>query len=183
LIGRSVESSPETPEAESLVVDIRNDDSAFAELGHRAVIGSMQTQLDESPGARDQIGRLLRVIVGLASDLDMDGTLHRIVNAAMELTGAGYGALGVLGPDGTLISFLDSGLDEATVARIGHLPVGKGVLGVLLDEPQPLRLARSGRPPGGRRISRTSPVVASRRFGQLDLTRRVRFKMAAPQGD
>ncbi|MDR3665105.1 MAG: GAF domain-containing protein [Mycobacterium sp.] len=110
------------------------------ELGHRAVIGSIQTQLDELPGARDQMGRLLRVIVGLASDLDMDGTLHRIVTAAMELTGARYGALGVLGPDGTLISFLHSGLDEATVARIGHLPVGKGVLGVLLDEPQPLRL-------------------------------------------
>jgi signal transduction histidine kinase len=86
------------------------------------------------------MAHLLRVIVGLATDLDLDATLHRIVTAAMELTGARYGALGVLGPDGTLCSFLHSGIDDATAERIGHLPVGKGVLGVLLDEPVPLRL-------------------------------------------
>jgi GAF domain-containing protein len=65
------------------------------------------------------------------------------VTAAIEPTGAGYGALGVLGvlgPDGTLVSFLHSGMDHETVDRIGHLPVGKGVLGVLLDERKPLRL-------------------------------------------
>ncbi|KAA0079518.1 GAF domain-containing protein [Mycolicibacterium sp. P9-64] len=100
----------------------------------------MHAQLDELLGARDKMEQLLRVIVGLASDLDLDATLHRIVTAAMELTGAGYGALGVLGPDGMLVSFLNSGMDSETVDRIGHLPVGKGVLGVLLDEPQPLRV-------------------------------------------
>jgi len=115
-------------------------DSAFAALGRPALVGSIQMQLEELLGARDQMERLLRVVVGLASDLDLDATLHRIVTAAMELTGAGYGALGVLGTDGTLVSFLHSGMDDDTAARIGHLPVGKGVLGVLLDEPRPLRL-------------------------------------------
>jgi len=91
-------------------------------------------------GAGDDMERLLRVIVGLATDLDLDATLHRIVTAAMELTGARYGALGVRGPDGTLVSFLHSGMDAATVARIGRLPVGHGVLGVLLDEPEAMRL-------------------------------------------
>src|SRR6476469_8838257 len=100
----------------------------------------MNEQLDELLGAGDGMGRLLRVIVGLASDLDLDATLHRIVTAAMELTGARYGALGVRGSDGTLVSFHHSGLDAATVARLGQLPVGKGVLGVLLDEPEALRL-------------------------------------------
>ncbi|MCV7229593.1 GAF domain-containing sensor histidine kinase [Mycolicibacterium komossense] len=100
----------------------------------------MPEQLDELLHARDQMGRLLRVIVGLASDLDLDATLRRIVTAAIELTGARYGALGVLGPDGALASFLHSGIDKATADRIGHLPVGKGVLGVLLDNPEPLRL-------------------------------------------
>ncbi|MET0474514.1 MAG: GAF domain-containing sensor histidine kinase [Mycobacterium sp.] len=90
---------------------------------------------------------LLRVVVGLAADLDLDATLHRIVTAAMELTGARYGALGVLGTDGTLVSFLHSGMDAATVNQIGHLPVGKGVLGVLLDEPEPLRLDDLGAHP------------------------------------
>ena len=64
----------------------------------------MNEQLDELLGAGDGMERLLRVIVGLASDLDFDATLHRIVTAAMELTGARYGALGVRGTDGTLVS-------------------------------------------------------------------------------
>jgi signal transduction histidine kinase len=119
---------------------MNDGDSAFAALGRPGLVGSIQTQLEELLGSRDQMERLLRVVVGLASDLDLDATLHRIVTAAMELTGAGYGALGVLGADGTLVSFLHSGMDASTTARIGHLPVGKGVLGVLLDEPRPLRL-------------------------------------------
>jgi len=120
-------------------VDTEDGNSAFATLG-RQTAHELHTQLDELLDAGDQMERLLRVIVGLASDLDLDATLHRIVTAAMELTGARYGALGVLGPDGTLCSFLHSGMDDATAERIGHLPVGKGVLGVLLEEPVPLRL-------------------------------------------
>jgi len=120
-------------------VDTEDGNSAFATLGRQAA-HELHTQLDELLDAGDQMERLLRVIVGLASDLDLDATLHRIVTAAMELTGARYGALGVLGPDGTLCSFLHSGMDDATAQRIGHLPVGKGVLGVLLEEPVPLRL-------------------------------------------
>ncbi|WP_255497128.1 MULTISPECIES: GAF domain-containing sensor histidine kinase [Mycobacteriaceae] len=101
----------------------------------------MHAQLDELLGARDQMEHLLRIIVGLAADLDLDATLRRIVTAAIELTGATYGALGVLSPDGSLASFLHSGLDDTTAEAIGHLPVGKGVLGVLLEHPAPLRLS------------------------------------------
>ncbi|CAN5851828.1 GAF domain-containing protein [soil metagenome] len=121
-------------------MDSEERDSAFAALGRSAAAGNLHAQLDELLGARDQMERFLRVIVGLASDLDLDATLHRIVTAAMELTGARYGALGVRGPDGSLISFLHSGIDSATTDKIGHLPVGKGVLGVLLGEPEALRL-------------------------------------------
>lgn len=116
------------------------DDSAFSELGKRGLADSMHEQLDELLASRDQMALLLRVVVGLASDLDLDATLHRIVTAAMELTGARYGALGVRASDGTLLSFLHSGMPVDTAAQIGHLPVGKGVLGVLLDHPEPLRL-------------------------------------------
>lgn len=121
-------------------MDSEERNSAFAALGRSAAAGNLHAQLDELLGARDQMERFLRVIVGLASDLDLDATLHRIVTAAMELTGARYGALGVRGPDGSLISFLHSGIDSATTDKIGHLPVGKGVLGVLLGEPEALRL-------------------------------------------
>jgi signal transduction histidine kinase len=107
----------------------------------------MHAQLDELLASRDQMERLLRVIVGLASDLNLDATLRRIVNAAMELTGARYAALGVRAPDGKLLSFVHSGMDADTTERIGHLPVGKGVLGVLLDHPEPLRLEDLGAHP------------------------------------
>ena len=121
------------------LLDSDKEESAFSALGRRAMVGQMREQLDEMLAARDQMELLLRVIVGIASDLDLDATLNRIVTAAMELTGARYGALGVRGPDGTLISFLHAGLDDVAMNKIGHLPVGKGVLGVL-HQPESLRL-------------------------------------------
>lgn len=90
--------------------------------------------------ARDQMEQLRGLIVGIGSDLDLDATLNRIVTAAMALTGARYGALGVRGEDGRLAAFLHAGLDEQTARRIGHLPVGKGLLGFLLEQQVPLRL-------------------------------------------
>ena len=85
-------------------------------------------QLDELPVARAQMQRLLRAIVDIGSDLDLDATLHRVVTAAMELTRARHGVLGVRGPDGTIISFLHAGMSPETMRRTGLLPAGKGVL-------------------------------------------------------
>ena len=114
--------------------------SAFTDLGGRGLVGRMHEQLDELLAARDQMELLLRVVMEISSDLDLDATLHRIIAAAMRLTGARYGALGVWGADGRLASFLHDGIDSHTVKRIGHLPVGKGVLGLLADSSEPLRL-------------------------------------------
>jgi signal transduction histidine kinase len=83
---------------------------------------------------------LLRSIINVGSDLELDATLHHIVAAAMELTEARYGALAVHGADGAWTRFIHAGMDPETVRRIGHLPVGKGVLGVPLDEMPALRL-------------------------------------------
>jgi signal transduction histidine kinase len=78
------------------------------------------------------------VIVDIAADLDLDATLKRIVTAAMELTGARFGALGVRGPDDTLISFVHAGIDEFAANPIGHH--SKGVLGLLRSRSGSLRL-------------------------------------------
>jgi serine phosphatase RsbU (regulator of sigma subunit)/anti-sigma regulatory factor (Ser/Thr protein kinase) len=86
-----------------------------------------RSQLDELAAARDQMEHLVRVIVEIGSDLDLDSTLHRIVTAAMELTDARYAALGIRGPDGTLASFVHRGLDADTAHRLGDLPVGEGL--------------------------------------------------------
>jgi signal transduction histidine kinase len=83
---------------------------------------------------------LLDAVVAIASDLDLHSVLSRIVVAACELTGARYGALGVIGADGNLDDFVVHGIDDDVRARIGDLPHGRGILRLLIDEPVPLRL-------------------------------------------
>ncbi len=114
--------------------------SAFAGLGQRGLVSRMHEQLDELLSARDQMERLLRVIVEIGSDLDLDATLRRIVRAARNLTSAPYGAVSVRDPDGALLSFVHEGIDADTEGRIGPLPVGKGVLSLSLLDTPALRL-------------------------------------------
>lgn len=110
--------------------------SAFAGLGQRGLVSMMHAQLDELLASRDQMEQLLRVIVEIGAGLDLDATLHRIICAARELTSAPYGALAIRDREGNLISFVHEGMDAETVRRIGHLPVGKGLLSLsLLDTP------------------------------------------------
>ena len=84
-------------------------------------------QLDALVAARDQMEHLVRVIVEISSDLDLDVTLRRIVSAAMELTDARYGALGIRATDGSLASVVRAGIDDDTARRLGDLQVGTGL--------------------------------------------------------
>mgnify|MGYP000573624475 CR=1 FL=1 len=115
--------------------------SVFSRLGQRGLVGRMHEQLDELLASRDQMEQLLALNIEIGVDLDLDATLGRIVTAARQLTGARYGALGVRGADGRLMSFVHAGMDADTVARLGDLPVGKGLLGVLLNQPDIVRLS------------------------------------------
>jgi signal transduction histidine kinase len=114
--------------------------SAFAGLGQRGLVSRMHEQLDELLAARDQMEHLLRIFVEIGADLDLDATLHRIIGAARDLTSAPYGALAIRDPAGDLLSFVHDGIDAETVARIGHLPVGKGLLSLSLLDAPALRL-------------------------------------------
>src|SRR5690242_5922901 len=87
----------------------------------------MREQRDQLLAARRQMEQLLRVIVEIGSDLDLDVTLHRIVVGAMELTGARYGALGIRASDGSLASFVHSGIDAEAARRLGDLQIGAGI--------------------------------------------------------
>jgi GAF domain-containing protein len=95
--------------------------------GRRDLGNRVHEQLDDLLAARDQMEHLVQVIVEIGSVLNLDATLHRIVDAAMELTGARYGALGIRASDGTLASFIHAGIDDDTARRFGDLPVGDGV--------------------------------------------------------
>jgi len=88
-----------------------------------------------------RLRRLVDVGRSLVSDLDLESVLTHVVEAARELTGARYAALGVLDADRTgLERFITTGIDAETQRQIGPLPRGRGVLGVLIAEPTPLRL-------------------------------------------
>jgi two-component system, NarL family, sensor histidine kinase DevS len=88
-----------------------------------------------------RLRRLLDVGRGLASQLDLEVVLREVVEVARELTGARYAALGVLDENRhELERFIYSGIDSELRARIGDLPRGRGVLGELIRDPEPLRL-------------------------------------------
>jgi two-component system, NarL family, sensor histidine kinase DevS len=91
-------------------------------------------------GDRERLSPLLQAVVGIGSDLDLHSTLSRIVVSACQVADARYGALGVIGPDRRLVEFITDGLTVAQHDDIGDLPTGHGVLGLLTDEPRPLRL-------------------------------------------
>jgi signal transduction histidine kinase len=91
---------------------------------------------------------LVETGVAITSELSLDALLQRLVEAASELTGARYAALGVIDRSGSeLERFLTTGIDAETHAAIGELPRGRGILGVLIREDAPLRLHNLGDDP------------------------------------
>ncbi len=89
---------------------------------------------------REQLGALVEAGLVLAAERSLTSVLQRIVELACRLLHATYGALGVLDANGLLEQFVSTGLDEATRARIGPLPTGQGILGIVVREARPLRL-------------------------------------------
>jgi len=90
-----------------------------------------------------QLQRLLDVGRDLVSRLDPEAVLERVLEAACELTGARYAALGILDPEKRRLErFVFRGIDETTRRQIGPLPQGHGILGELIRDPRTLRLAR-----------------------------------------
>jgi signal transduction histidine kinase len=95
-----------------------------------------------------QIRRLLDIGRGLVAKLDLEEVLDDILRVAREITGARYAAVGILNEERTgLGRFIAVGIDPETRAAIGALPSGRGVLGVLIDDPRPLRTADVGAHP------------------------------------
>src|SRR3954462_2035718 len=95
-----------------------------------------------------RLRRLLDVGRSLIAELEPETVLQRLLAVAREITGASDAAIGVLDEQRQgLERFLTVGIDEETHRQIGDLPRGRGVLGVLISDPQPLRLADVGAHP------------------------------------
>src|SRR5687767_11077390 len=88
-----------------------------------------------------RLQRLVDAVLSIGADLSLPDVLHRIVESAVVLVDARYGAVGVLDPHGHGLSeFVTTGIDADGRAAIGNLPQGHGILGLLILEPKPLRL-------------------------------------------
>jgi signal transduction histidine kinase len=97
--------------------------------------------------AGDRLHGLLEAVVAVAAGLELPQTLRRIVEAGVELVDARYGALGVVGPDRRLVEFVHTGIPTEQAALIGPLPQGRGILGLLIERPEPIRLDDLGTHP------------------------------------
>jgi signal transduction histidine kinase len=105
------------------------------------LLSELQGRLRAVVATRDRVHGLLEAVLAVGNNLELEAVLRRIVEAAVVLVDAQYGALGVVGEDGQLAEFIPVGLDEAGIARIDHWPEGRGLLGQLIRDPRPLRLA------------------------------------------
>jgi GAF domain-containing protein len=83
---------------------------------------------------------LLNATRAVSGELDLPAVLRRIIEAAVDLVGARYGAIGVIAPDGSLEQFIHVGMSDELVQQIGALPEGHGLLGALIEEQAPIRL-------------------------------------------
>ncbi len=104
------------------------------------LLAELQVRLDAAVKTRDRVHALLDAVVAIGSNLELEAVLRQIVQAAVTLVNARYGALGVIGEGGKLAEFVPVGLDEEQIARIHHWPEGRGLLGELITDPRPLRL-------------------------------------------
>ena len=95
---------------------------------------------DQGDVAGSRLRALLEANRTIVADLDLAVVLRRIVEAAMELVGADYGALGVVGDEGVLEGFVHVGMTDDVVRGISHLPEGRGLLGLVLEKEQATRV-------------------------------------------
>ena len=91
-------------------------------------------------GPRDRKDVLLEAGLTLASELSLPIVLQRIVDLAAEVTDARYGAMGVIGEKGSLVEFVTTGISARERRQIGPLPQGRGILGILIQDPRPVRI-------------------------------------------
>jgi hypothetical protein len=121
-------------------VDSQDSHPLLPHLRLDDLLVELQSRLQAILDTRDRTHALLEAVVAVGSHLELEVVLRQIVEAAVELVSARYGALGVIGEGGRLTEFVPVGLDESEIARIHHWPEGRGLLGKLITDPHPLRL-------------------------------------------
>jgi signal transduction histidine kinase len=137
------------------------DIAALSRVRLDALLQELLDRVGEVMTSRERLSSLLQAVVGIGSNLDLNSTLRRIVVAACGLAGARYGALGVIGTDRRLVEFITDGITVQQREEIGDLPTGRGILGLLIDEPWPVRLADISEHPRSFGFPPNHPVMRS----------------------
>jgi len=136
--------------------------------GFEAVAGRLDELLRELHGRTgevletiDRVQSLLDTMLVIGGDLSLPMVLEKVVEGACRIARARYGALGVIGGDQRLSQFITHGIDEAGREKIGPLPSGHGILGLLISDPRPLRLADLARHPSSFGFPANHPPMRS----------------------
>jgi len=132
---------PGTGRDQPVVASASSHPAVFPHLQLDELLVELQSRMQVILATRDRIRSLLEAVVAVGSGLDLETTLQRIVEAAVGLVDAQYGALGVIGEGQRLTEFVPVGLGQAAISKIDHWPEGRGLLGLLIRDPRPLRLA------------------------------------------
>lgn len=119
----------------------------LSQLGVRELLSEVRDRIEQVIDTRDRMDGLVEAMLSVTAGLDLDRTLRTIVQTACSLVEARYGALGVRGHGDELEQFINEGIDEQARALIGDLPRGRGVLGLLFNQPKPIRLANLAQHP------------------------------------
>jgi signal transduction histidine kinase len=125
------------------------------------LLAELQGRLQAVLATRDRMRGLLEAVVAIGSGLDLESTLRRIVETAVGLVDASYGALGVIGEGRRLAEFIPVGLSQDEIGRIHHWPEGRGLLGLLIDDSRPLRLANMADHPASSGFPNGHPPMRS----------------------
>ena len=133
-LARIIGGSLEQPGRTLLLPNLRLDE----------LLAELQARLQAVLAARDRVNALFEAVVAVGTNLDIEVVLRGIVEAAVSLVDAKYGAMGVIGEGGRLAEFIPVGLDANEISRIHHWPEGRGLLGALISDPKPLRIADLG---------------------------------------
>ncbi len=112
----------------------------LSQLRLRELLAEVQDRVELIVEGRDRLDGLVEAMLVVTSGLELDATLRSIVHSATNLVDARYGALEVHDRDHRVLQFVHEGIDDETVRRIGHVPQGLGIVGLLIHEPKPLRL-------------------------------------------
>mgnify|MGYP003507408190 CR=1 FL=1 len=129
---------------------------------------------------QERLIALHKASLELVKDVSLETLLERIATVACEQSDARYAALGVLDEDGKLVKFISVGLSEKEIKRMSHPPEGHGLIGVLMDVREPLRIPEISKHPKSVGFPAHHPPMKSflgvpirtsdRQLGQIYLT-------------